>query len=360
MRNKVLGVLGVVVVVLGVICAVAWRELRASRLRLAKTQQTLEAETAARAVQEDRTRLLERQRSNLNQQVDQFTTLVNQLRASESSRASNAARLAAQTVAPHPSSDTNSGGLFGGKGVGDMLSKMMKDPAMKEMMRAQQKVVMQKMYGPLLKDWNLPAEQKARFMDLLQEHQMSAIDQAGAFFGEGEKDKAQAAQEIKEKEEQMSANLKELLGEERFAQYEDYKKSMGERMQLDEFRKQMEDGDSRLGDDQMRSLMLVMREERERVPPVVTDNNGESTTDLARLFTGDTLERQAQWQEDFNRRVLERAGQVLTPQQLKEFDEFQSQQINLQRVGLRMAREMFKSGGDSQPEVKAPVTPPTR
>jgi hypothetical protein len=45
--------------------------------------------------------------------------------------------------------------------------------------------------------------------------------------------------------------------------------------------------------------------------------------------------------EDYNKRVLDRAGLVLTPAQLQQFTDLQNQQASMQKLGLKMAREMF-------------------
>ena len=50
------------------------------------------------------------------------------------------------------------------------------------------------------------------------------------------------------------------------------------------------------------------------------------------------------WMDDYNRRVLERAAQVLTPDQFKEYQSFREQQASMQKLGLQMAKQMF--GGD--------------
>ena len=47
-------------------------------------------------------------------------------------------------------------------------------------------------------------------------------------------------------------------------------------------------------------------------------------------------------QEDFNRRVLERARTVLSPDQMLAFEAAQKQQIEMQRMGVQMSRELFK------------------
>jgi hypothetical protein len=62
-----------------------------------------------------------------------------------------------------------------------------------------------------------------------------------------------------------------------------------------------------------------------------------------------TLDRHFAWQEEHSKRVLERAAGVLTPEQLKEFAEFQKSQMEMQKLGLKMAKEMFGGGKDATP-----------
>ena len=45
------------------------------------------------------------------------------------------------------------------------------------------------------------------------------------------------------------------------------------------------------------------------------------------LFNTELFDKQMQWQEDLNKRVLERADGVLTPEQLKEYADFQASQF---------------------------------
>ena len=58
----------------------------------------------------------------------------------------------------------------------------------------------------------------------------------------------------------------------------------------------------------------------------------------------ENLDRQLKWMEDYNRRVIDRAGQVLTPEQLAQYRTFQEQQVSMQKIGLKMAGQMF--GGE--------------
>jgi hypothetical protein len=70
------------------------------------------------------------------------------------------------------------------------------------------------------------------------------------------------------------------------------------------------------------------------------------------LMTAENLDKQIQWMDDYNRRVLDRAEQILTAEQLKQYREFQEQQSAMQKFGFKMAREMFGADkGGNGPEV---------
>jgi hypothetical protein len=363
MKTKIIACLLLALLTLSVVCARQWSQLRELNQRLAADRQALSELAANRDSQVEKVKQLEAHRARLGENIDQFTSLVNTLRAKESGYASNLARLSPAGNSPSRAdgsgSDPAKAGSAASQGLGNMFSKMLKDPAMKEMVRSQQKIMAQKMYGPLCRDLNLAPEQKDQLMGLLQEHQMAAVEQAGALFGSGESDQTKISSALKDKEKELDTQVKSLLGEEKFAQYSAYKTTLGERMQLDQLRQQLEGGNAPLQDEQMQSLLQVMKEERDKTPPVIPNKKGEGAANFAQMLTDETMEKQFQWQEDLNRRVLERAGQILTPQQLKEYTDFQTQQLTMQKAGMRMAREMFGGGNPPSTEVKVEA-PPTR
>ena len=348
MKNKILGCLLFATLALGLVCAFQWRQLAATRQRLAKSEQTLQAELQNREEQDNQLKELQRQRDQLDRDVADLNRLATNLRSRESQSGSNLAQLARQIQGKADTgtkdADGEKGGLFGGKGMANALSKMMKDPAMKEMMRSQQKAVMSMMYGPLLKDLNLAPEQKEKFMALLLDQQLKAIDHAGALLPDGAADKTDAVKQVQDNQKELDENLKTLLGDEKFAQYQDYKQTMTERMQLDQFKQQLEGGKTPLQDEQVKSLLQVMREEKEKVPPIFPEHGAGMSPDFTKLLTDETMDRQFEWQADLNRRVLERAGPILAPEQLKELTDFQAQQLNMQKMSMKMASEMFGNG----------------
>ena len=360
MKTKLLGV---ITLVLTLLCAWQWQELRAAKKQLLEKERAVQEEVQARAAQEHKTAALEQQQSRLNGDVANLSSLVAAFRATEAKYATNVAVAAKPNFAENPtaagdSSAEQGGGLFG-KGMSSMLAKMMKDPAMKDMMRTQQKSLMSTMYGGIAKDLNLTPDQNERLMGLLLDQHMKSIDQNLSLFApkEGGSTATTIASAIGEQQKASDESIQEVLGEEKFMQYQEYKKTLGERMQLTLFKQQVDDGQSALQDDQFKQLMTVIREERDKAPPAFSAGLQQDPANLEEMFSGDLLEDQMQWQEQMNQRVRDRAGQILTPEQLKAYGDFQSQQLNMQRLGMRMAREMFGNKDGSVGDVTVPEAP---
>ena len=335
MKAKVTVVFAVLALVLGSVCAWQATLLRAAKVGQIEAERTLADEREARAEEERRSRALEQRQGYLNQQLFDLSALVGGLRAAEAQRASNAApRIAAAGAAQ---SEAENG--LSGKNMGKALSKMMSDPAMKEMMRSQQKSMIETMYGRLFKEMNLTPEERQKFSELLLDQQTKAMEAGMGIFEEG--GLTNVTQSVQAQQKESEEQLKALLGEERFTQYQEYQKTVGDRIQLDQLRRQMETAGTPVQDEQLQQLLALTKEERERVPaPFPQDPQG-AAANMERMLSGEFMEKQMAWQEEINRRVLERATTVLTPDQLKAYEQFQTQQINMQKLGLKMMKGMF-------------------
>jgi hypothetical protein len=346
MQKFLIGVLAVTTVALGILCAAQWRQLRANRSGTQAAEVERASEIAAARSHSERVAELERANERLEQQVQKFASVTTQLRTNEARQATDLATLsermrAAQRAGGSGAASEGDGNL--GKGMGEMLGNMMKDPAMREMLREQQKVAINMMYAGLFKDLKLSPEEKDRLKDILTEAQMKNMENAQGILGgnkEGAGDGTQKRFEDGKKE--VDAQIKALLGDERYAYYEDYQKNLGERMQVDQLKTQLAGQNLPLQDQQSAQLLQIMKDEKAAVPPIIpTDNTQFPSKDV---FTAENLEKQIKWMEDYNRRVLDRAGQVLTPEQLISYRAFQEQQSSMQKLGLKMAGQMF--GGD--------------
>ena len=337
MNRKIILILSAAAAIaLGAACVVLVLLLKTQRQHERAAAEAVAAETAARVADAERLREAERDRSRVEKQNKELADLATRLRQSESAQASNVTALA-QRLKTTNSADGSAGG-----GMGEMMEKMMKDPAMKEMIRSQQKTMMKTMYGSLFKELNLPADQQKQLTDLLLDAQMSGVENIGDLVkGDGEA-RTNAINAVAEKQKATQAQIKALLGDEKYAQYEDYQKTISDRMILSQFQQQSAGTDTALRDEQMQSLIALIKEERARTPPIIDDDPAKTAETLQKVFNAELFDKQMQWQEELNKRVLDRAGGVLTPEQLKEYADFQASQFNMMKLGMQMAREMFK------------------
>lgn len=70
------------------------------------------------------------------------------------------------------------------------------------------------------------------------------------------------------------------------------------------------------------------------------------------MFSGDATEKLLQSQESINQRVYERAGELLSETQLAAFGKFQTNQLQMMRMGMNMARKFMTpdSSGGAAPQ----------
>jgi hypothetical protein len=230
---------------------------------------------------------------------------------------------------------------------------MMKDPAMKEMMHAQQRTMVNMMYRDLFQEWGLTAEQQEQFTGLLLDDQMRAVD---LFTGE-DRPASGTSEQLTEIKKENEERIKALLGDEKFSQYQEYSRGMGDRMQLRQFKEQLAGGDAALQDEQVKQLFQVMKEERVNTPPLFAESGSPSLKDLQAFRSQEIMDKQFEAQEEFNQRVLARAEQILGPEQLKQFVEFQKAQLQMQKFGMKMATEMFGGEAPVPPQAPRPVEP---
>jgi regulatory protein YycI of two-component signal transduction system YycFG len=337
-------------VLLGVFCAWQWKALQRQQALVAQVESARQAEIAAREEFHERTVQAEKERVRLEREVKEFNAVTANLRSSEAKQSSNvtalAERLRSNVGSGTGGTNESKGGIFG-KDMGKMLGQMMKDPAMREMVRGQQKAMMGLMYSGLYKDLNLPKEQQEKLAELLLDGQMRNIEAAQGMMDpeNAASDPASAKKAMADQKAESDEKIRALLGDEKFAVYEDYQKNVGERMQLNQLRGQLEEAKMPLQAEQEQQLLAILKDEKGRVPPVIPDDAQQNPADLKNLMTSDSLEKQLAWMEDYNKRVLERAGAVLTPEQFKRYKEFQDQQASMQKLGLKMAKEMFGAEG---------------
>lgn len=236
------------------------------------------------------------------------------------------------------------------------LAKMMKNPGMKEMIRAQQKGQIEMMYGPLLKCLQLSDADLEKFKNLLLDRQMALVDSSMEMMNSAAtpEEKKAAADRIKEMNAAYDAQAKELLGDDNYTSYKSYEETQAERMQVTMFKGALT-GTDQLSVEQEDSLIRAMHDERSNFKSTVLGFGDKQTPDPSQ-FTPERitqiLEDSAKLQEQY----VDKAATILTPSQLEQFKANQKQQQAMQEMGMKMAAKMFGQG-QSAPAGNQPSPP---
>lgn len=285
------------------------------------------AEANKKAVEELRTRLNESALTAAakTRQADQVTK---QLAAAQSDTARAVADAKRQSKSP--------------------LSEMFSNPEMKDMIKSQQKLVLgpmvDKLYGKLFKDLNLNEDQKGQLKDMVMK-KMLVASESGMELLSGDLDPAKREEIGKKIQADMATydkQIKEYLGDQYYTQFQQYEKTQGERMQLDQFRDQLSSGSTALSADQEQRLLQAMIDQQTAFK-WTTDYSDQTklNANMTEYFTDDRMAKFADEKLQYDQQMLARAQQVLTPEQYAAYEKFIVAQRQMQIAGLKMAAQMF-------------------
>ena len=228
------------------------------------------------------------------------------------------------------------------------VAKMFKDPEMKKMMRTQQSMGVRMMYGDLAKELGLSSAEADKVIELLADRQMDASEKAMASMDGAEKDPAKLEQAGKDAQKVMTdyeEKLKAALGPEKMAQLNEFERTLGDRMAMQQYQGSFTAAGQPLDDTQRAGLLQIMKEERMKTPAGPLDpGNKDVTAAMKAMQSGDALEKSLETQRQFQQRVFDRAHTVLTPDQMNAFETAQKAQLQMQEMGVKMGKAMF--GGD--------------
>jgi hypothetical protein len=349
MRSKAAVCWFVVSMVLGVALVVQWDAARRKEQKLEALQVQVE-KYAPNKDAEAKVKALERERLKLTGELRAAEYELNTMRM-----ASAAGMGLTNTAAP---TGPNQAAAAGGQGkenpaggMAKMLGNMMKDPEMRKAMAQQQRIGLDMIYGSLMKQLKLSPEQEEKFKDMLIAQQMENMSQASAMFEGDATERNKVAQELAAKRAEKDEEIKQLLGDEKFEQYQNYNQTLGERMMLEQFGRSAE-----ISQQQSDQLMAIMQEEKKNVQINFGTQPADANQDWqAVLGSDEATAKLFMQQEEVNNRVLERAAQVLTPEQFEKFAPVLKNQLEMQKAGLKMARQMFSKG--SNPSGAQPAPP---
>jgi hypothetical protein len=266
---------------------------------------------------------LQLQLDSANEKTHSLESESAQLRAA---RALAAPRLEPETSAAPTPDDTAA------KPKGNYLAQMFKDPQMRKLIASQQSAALRTLYSQFLKDANLAPDETDKFFQLLQDRQMALMDSSATAMSGGKIDPAAAAAATSTADDALKA----LLGPDRYGEYQDYEKTLGTRVQLQQLGQQLAGDGMPLQQNQNTALMQIMSEETSATPKF---GNGAQLGSL----TQDQIDQYTQQLTDANKRVYNRAMSVLTPAQLTAFQDYQNRMVTTQIAGIKMAKQMMNA-----------------
>jgi len=349
MKNVIILLLAATTITLGVVCVVQSHKFAGGKTQVAALQGELEAKSQEIQDLQAAQKRADQQRHALMGQAEELAAKLHAQKLVEASAPAPIKTIA--SAAPEPGKPAEEKG-----GLGKMLAKMMENPDTRKFLQEQQRMMMDQMYGPLVKQLGLTPEEAAQFKDMLVENAMKATDKASSLFGgDGSTNRSDLFGSLTAEQKSFDDQVKAFLGDARYAQYKDYQETAGERVLLNQF-KQQAGSDWNLSDPQTEALLTFMKEEKESVSAstgLPLGNSSQNTAQLQAMMAGDKVDQFMQAQETINQRVLDRARTILSPDQMQMVGRFQTNQTQMMRMGMGMVKQMF--GPDN---AGAPATTP--
>jgi hypothetical protein len=233
-----------------------------------------------------------------------------------------------------------------GTNVMSALAGMMKNPYMKETIKAQQKMVVDLMYGSLPKYLNLTAEQKDQLHELVIERQQYMAEAGIAMMSGSPAERKKATDQMMEAKTGYDQVIQDMLGPQNNEVFKQYEASMPEHSTVGMFKSSLTGADV-LSDQQEFDLITALYQERKNMPTDSLPNKGDQSSDPSQQ-TEEQITKTLGQLEQLQQRNLLRAEAILNPSQLEQFKQYQKQMADMQAMGLKMAAQMFgqpKAGG---------------
>ncbi|MFC1497930.1 hypothetical protein ACFLS1_05590 [Verrucomicrobiota bacterium] len=228
------------------------------------------------------------------------------------------------------------------------IAKMMKNPGMKDMIRAQQKASMDISHASLFKYLELSEEDTETFKDLLLEKQMSLIDLSlGMMDGSvSPEERQESIIRIQELTSEFNDKIKTFLGEEDYKVYGEFEKTQPERMQVNLFNQSL-GADNKLSEEQEHEMIVSMHEERTNFR--FSNNFDQQENFDMSNFNEKSVNRHLDELTQIQDKYIARAEEILTDSQMKQFRNSLDQQRAMQEMGMKMTIQIFGKQGESGP-----------
>lgn len=224
------------------------------------------------------------------------------------------------------------------------VSGLKANPEMWKSIRNTQKMGLSMIYSDFNKRLSLSEEQGGKLGDLLADGVMENIDKITELLKE-KKSPEEANQVFTAQEAAMNAKVKELLGDEGYAQYLDYTKNLASYITAEQF-KGMMTGEKDEKDAKAKKMYELLLAETQRTlakAGLPSDYQLVPTMNF-RNFVSDSV---AEGNLNLLSGIYDRATtsfDFLSPEELKKFGDFREMAINQNRTSLALNRKLMSPG----------------
>jgi RNA polymerase sigma factor (sigma-70 family) len=262
-----------------------------------------------------------------------------QLRGQNTRLMGEVARLNGQLAQSRMGASTNSA-------AANPLQSLLKNPAMKGMLEQTYDLMAEKQYGALWSQLHLTPDQITAFRKISTDEMMQVAEPATSMYSGNPADASQATQAVLSAKTGADDKIHQLLGDDGFAQYQEYEKTVSQRMILSSFKDSAGAGGSTLTPDQENQLLQVLVDEQDPAKMSAGQAgqarpsgsaNGAGLTDEQLNQSFDSLAQA-------NQRILARATNFLAPAQLDSLQSFLAKEVTAGRATLQMMRGMSSGG----------------
>ena len=157
------------------------------------------------------------------------------------------------------------------------------NPETRKALREQKEGFLNTAYAALFKTMALSADEMEKFKGMVLDQEMKNAERMLAYAKLAQDPVAQtnALKEIARDQAAFEARLKAILGDTRFAEYQDYNQTIGQRVALDQFAQQLSGGATALTDEQGQQLLQIMTEEQRGMPGLYKAGDASGITETA-------------------------------------------------------------------------------
>jgi RNA polymerase sigma factor (sigma-70 family) len=226
------------------------------------------------------------------------------------------------------------------------IESLLKNPAMKGILEQTYDSLTDKQFGALWTQLHLTPDQITSFKKVIRDQMTQLAGPGVSMMSASPTDAAQAAQTTRTVMAQTDAQLHDLLGDDNFAQYKDYQKTVNQRLTLASFEDgSVVPGGNTLTADQENQLLQTLIEEQSpaKLAAGLAGQVQPSGSPNGAGLTDEQFNQAMDAMTQANQRVLDRATNFLSPDQLNSLQTFFAKQVNAGRAGIQMMRGLKTS-----------------